>query len=280
MRRVILQIHLWSALICGAYIILISVTGSGVVLRREFGRWFSPPSFIEVGEERLSDAQIGSMMSAAWPRFEVESVGPARSERVPVPVMLIRGEQRMERRVNPYTGEDLGEPFPWQMALMSWLVDLHDNLFSGPTGRKVNGVGGFAFLLIIGTGAFLWWPRGSWKRSMTFSFRERGAAFLWRLHNTFGFWSFPLLLVWGLTAAYFGFPEPVEATIDYFDPDPTDFERPWEPILLNLIAAHFGRFGPLPVRFIWITAGLVPVLLFVTGFLMWLRKRRPRRSGV
>ncbi|HMB73655.1 MAG TPA: PepSY-associated TM helix domain-containing protein [Gammaproteobacteria bacterium] len=279
MRRLILQIHLWSALICGAYVILISVTGSAVVLRREFGRWFSPPSFIEVGESRLSDAEISATIGAAWPAFEVVSVGPGSSERVPVPVTLVRGERTIERRVNPYTGEDLGDPFPWQLELMSWLVDLHDNLLSGPTGRRVNGVGGLAFMLIIVTGAILWWPRGLWRRSVTFSFREHGIAFLWRLHSSIGFWSLPLLLIWGVTAAYFGFPEPVEQTIDYFDPDPTDFERPGEGALLTLIAAHFGRFGPLPVRFIWMTAGMVPVVLFVSGFLMWLRRRQPRASG-
>lgn len=278
MRRLILQIHLWSALICGAYIIVISVTGSAVVLRREFGRWFSPPTFIEVGESRLSDAQISAILDAAWPAFEVVSVGTGSSERVPVPVMLARGERVIERRVNPYTGEDLGDPFPWQLELMSWLVDFHDNLFSGPTGRRINGIGGFALLLIIVTGAILWWPRGVWWRSLTFSFREQGITFLWRLHNSFGFWSLPFLLIWGLTAAYFGFPEPVEETIDSFDADPDDFERPGERVLLALIAAHFGRFGPLPVRFVWITVGLVPVLLFVSGFMMWLRKRRRRTS--
>ena len=278
MRKLILQIHLWSALICGAYVILISVTGSAVVLRREFGRWFSPPTFIEVGDSRISDARLGELIGAQWPAYDVVAVGPASSERVPVPVTLARGEERIERRVDPYTGEDLGDPFPWQLELMSWLVDLHDNLLSSTTGRRINGVGGLAFTLIVVTGAILWWPRAAWRRSLTFSFRERGAAFLWRLHSAFGFWSLPLLLVWGVTAAYFGFPEPVESAIDYFDPDPSDFERPGEGVLLTLIAAHFGRFGPLPVRFVWITVGLVPVLLFVSGFLLWLKRRSRRRS--
>jgi uncharacterized iron-regulated membrane protein len=45
-----------------------------------------------------------------------------------------------------------------------------------------------------------------------------------------------------------------------------------------MIAAHFGRFGPLPVRFLWMTLGLVPIALFVTGLLMWLKKRRGRAA--
>jgi uncharacterized iron-regulated membrane protein len=272
-RRLVLQIHLWSALICSAYIVLISLTGSAVVLRREFGRWFAPPDFIEIGAVRLDEEQLRSAATARWPRHEVVSVLPVSSENVPVPIVLGRGDEQIERRFDPYTGQDLGASFPVQLRIMSWLVDLHDNLLSGTAGRRINGVGGLAFTLIIVTGFVLWWPRGSVLRSVTFSFREPATLLLRRLHGSVGIWSLPLLLVWGLTAAYFGFPAPVEGLIDYLDPDPMDFERPGEGALLTLIAAHFGRFGPLPVRFIWITAGLIPILLLVTGVFMWLRRR-------
>jgi uncharacterized iron-regulated membrane protein len=162
---------------------------------------------------------------------------------------------------------------------MSWLVELHDNLLSGPTGRRINGIGGAAFLLIVLTGGVLWWPgRKRWQRSLSFNWRQRGYQLLWRLHSTLGFWTFPLLLIWGITAVYFAFPDPFEATIDRFDADPLDFDRPGERQLLAMIAAHFGRFGPLPVRFLWMTLGLVPIALFVTGLLMWLKKRRGRAA--
>lgn len=274
MRRLILQIHLWSALICGAYIVLISVTGSAVVMRREIGQWYAPPNFVEPGGVRLSDQQLSEIVESLWPDYRIVEIAPARGERIPVAIHLQRGAESMERRFNPYTGEDLGEPFPIQLRIMSWLVDLHDNLLSGSTGRQINGIGGLAFTLIVVTGALLWWLRGSWRHNMTFSFREKGAAFLLRLHSSLGFWSLPLLLVWGLTAAYFGFPAPVEATIDYLDPDPLDYVRPGEDGLRLLIAAHFGRFGPLPVRFVWMAAGLIPVILFVSGLLLWLYRRR------
>lgn len=279
MRKLVVQIHLWSALVCGAYIVLISATGSAVVLRREFGRWFAPPDTIAVGARRLSDAALIARVSAQWPDHTVVSVAPARSDDAPVAVVLERNEARSERRYDPYTGADLGPPFPLPLQIMSWLVDLHDNLLSGTTGRRANGIGGIAFVLIVVTGTVLWWPRGGLKRSLTFTFRDRGITFLRRLHSTAGIWLLPLLLVWGLTAAYFGFPVPVEAAIDRFDPDPLDYDRPGEGALRALIAAHFGRFGPLPVRFVWMAAGLVPILLFVTGVLLWLAKRRRSASA-
>ena len=93
--------------------------------------------------------------------------------------------------------------------------------------------------------------------------------FLWQLHSSVGFWAFALVIVWSLTAVYFAFPEPVEATIEYFDSDPTDSVRPGEPVLLALIQMHFGRFGGLWVRYLWVLLGLLPAVLFVTGFALW-----------
>ena len=280
MRKFVLQVHLWSALICGVYIILISLTGSAVVMRREFGRWFSPPSFIVISGERFEDSRLRASIEAQYPNHEILTIGDAYDERLPIAVTLSRNDLEIERRFNPYTGEDLGDPFPLSLRAMAWLVDLHDNLLSGTSGRRVNGIGGIAFTLIILTGAILWWPgQQRWKRSLTVSWRQTGYQFLWRLHSTLGFWCFALLLVWGITAIYFAFPNPFESAMDYFDPDLLDFERPGERQLLLLIDAHFGRFGPLPIRFVWMTLGLVPIVLLISGFLLWWKKRGKHPIG-
>jgi uncharacterized iron-regulated membrane protein len=40
--------------------------------------------------------------------------------------------------------------------------------------------------------------------------------------------------------------------------------------LVRAIApAHVGSFGGLPIRIIWFMFGLMPAVLFVTGFLVW-----------
>ena len=243
-------------------------------MRRELGRWYSPPSFVDVGEQRLTQDALESIVRAGYAGYSITAFNASDNPRLPVAITLMRGEQTIERRFDPYTGADLGDPFPPVLRLLSWLVDFHDNLLSGTTGRKINGIGGAAFLLFVLTGAVLWWPgRSRWTRSLTFSLRARGIPLLWRLHSTLGFWTFALLLIWGLTAVYFAFPVPFEATIDAFDPNLDDFERPGESVLLALIAGHFGRFGGLEVRIAWILLGLVPVALFVTGFLLWWKRR-------
>jgi uncharacterized iron-regulated membrane protein len=77
------------------------------------------------------------------------------------------------------------------------------------------------------------------------------------------------LFVWAITAVYFAFPDPVERSIDYFDDDTSDTVRPGEALLLGLIQLHFGRFGGLSVRFLWVALGLLPTVLFATGFVLW-----------
>ena len=86
-----------------------------------------------------------------------------------------------------------------------------------------------------------------------------------------------MMLGWALTGIYFAFPEPFEWFFNTFDSDPTDFERPGEGILLVFIDLHFGRFGGLTIRILWVILGLLPAALFLTGFVVWWKRMRRKR---
>ena len=59
--------------------------------------------------------------------------------------------------------------------------------------------------------------------------------------------------------------------IDFFDPVRAVAERFASPdrFLFWLAQAHFGRFGGYPVKIVWTLFGILPIVLFVTGMLMW-----------
>jgi uncharacterized iron-regulated membrane protein len=209
-RRVILHIHLWSGLIAALYLVVISVTGSVAVFRRE----------------------------------------------------VVRHEA--------------------YLPAMEWVVDLHDNLLAGDTGQQVNGAGGLALTVLALTGIVIWW-RGArtWHRGFLVRRGSRWPRFTFDLHSAAGIWVFLFLLLWGVTGLYFAFPQPFVAAIDVFEPE--DLARPgfrrgdW--VLEWLVRLHFGRFGGWTSRIIWATAGLVPLVLVVTGAAMWWnRARRGRRE--
>lgn len=213
-RKALLKIHLWLGLITGLYVIMISLSGSAVVFRREWSRRFMP------------------------------------------------------------TDWQFGDQLPTAIRLMEWLVDLHDNLLAGPLGRTINGVCAMLVTVLVATGAVLWWPgRGRWRTSLIVPRPARTRRFSWHLHSALGFWGFVLLAGWAVTGIYFAFPDPFEGLLNFLDTDPTTYQRPGEEVLLTAIRLHFGRFGGLSVRILWVILGLLPAALFVTGFIVWWRRR-------
>ncbi|WP_298908692.1 PepSY domain-containing protein [uncultured Nostoc sp.] len=38
---------------------------------------------------------------------------------------------------------------------------------------------------------------------------------------------------------------------------------------------HYGTFGGLPTRILYVFVGLAPLILFITGFGMWRYRKRP-----
>ena len=214
-RKFLFKVHLWVGLAIGLYIVLISVSGSAVVFRREVSRWFMP------------------------------------------------------------SDHAFGDPLPLAIRLMECGVDFHDNLLAGSVGRTVNGVAAILVTVLLITGVVLWWPgRTRWWRSLIVPRPGNTRRFSWHLHNARGFWGFVLLFGWAVTGAYFAFPAPFEATFDYLAPDAETYPRPGEELLLTLIRWHFGRFGGLTIRVLWVILGLIPAAMFVTGFIVWWRRKR------
>jgi uncharacterized iron-regulated membrane protein len=279
-RHLLARIHTWIALGLGVYIVVLSVSGSAVVLRPDLTRWLVPRTVESTEGEKLTGDVLAQAVAATYPGQVVVEVSEPQRQNRPVFVVLERDGERTERLFDPYAVKDLGETFPTALRAMEWLVDLHDNLLAGDTGRLLNGIGGALFMVLILTGVWLWWPGLSHVlRSLKVGKPQASRRFMLQLHSVLGIVSFALLFVWALTAIYFAFPEPFEGTVDYFDDDLNDLERPGEWIVLELIALHFGRFGGLSVRFLWLTLGLVPAILFVTGFVLWWTRPSRRRAA-
>jgi len=268
-----MKIHLWVALAVGLYVIVISVSGSAVVLRPEINRWAVPRAVPDTSGERASGDSLAAALAAAYPDHEVVRFSESRFPRSPVSVLLARDGIEHGRLFDPYALADMGESFPPVVRFVEWLVALHDDLLTGQAGRKINGIGGGLMLVLVVTGLVLWWPgKHSWHRSLYIPLRSPRK--IWHLHSMLGIWLSLLLLNWSLTSLYLAFPGPFEDLRDWLDQDPTDFVRPGDTLIPFLLDGHFGRFGGLWGRTTWIVLGLAPAALFVTGFLVWWRQQR------
>jgi uncharacterized iron-regulated membrane protein len=269
-RRALFQIHLWLGIGTGLYILTISVSGSAIVFRRDLGREYSRHAVVvAVRNHRMSSDELQKEAERRYPAYEVYSVQEPTAPDRPVEIVLGRGQVRMSRLFDPYTGEDLGDPRPAMDRALQWLADLHFNLLSGVTGRIVNGAGAFCLTLMCLTGAVLWWPgKRNWRRGISVRWSARFARLNFDLHSAIGFWCFFFVLIWGVSGVSLCFPGVLDPFVS-------------AKLLVWLNRLHFGRFGWF-AELAWTFLGMAPAVLFVTGAWMWWNRvlRRKLRSAV
>ncbi|MDR2215244.1 MAG: PepSY domain-containing protein, partial [Nevskiaceae bacterium] len=240
-RRALFQVHLWIGIAMGLYVLMISLSGSAIVLRPQIGNWFIHNRVENTELPELTGDALTARISEVYTQAGytlVEIAPPSRAGRSTY-VTLQRDGVEHTRFFDQHQGKDLGSTYPWQVRTVEWLVRLHDDLLMGFEGKRINGVGGILFLVMTLSGLVLWWQGTQrWRRGLVIR-RDSPRGFLWQLHNFIGFWALPLMLVWALTAIYFAWPEPFDAMIDHFDADLDDADRPdaWLNLLIKL---HFG----------------------------------------
>jgi uncharacterized iron-regulated membrane protein len=301
LRRALFQVHLWSGIALGLYILMISVTGSVLVYRNELYRATTPVPILSKGSgPQLTDDQLAEAARRLYPGYRVVKISRAPNLEVAVDIGLRRGDETKKRLFDPRSGSDLGDAVPTGFWLVSELLDLHDNLLAGRTGREVNGVGAVALLALAVTGLVIWWPGAkTWRRSLTLpSVRgPRGVGWKrwnWHLHSMIGFWSLGFVLVFGLSGAYLVFPDRFQDLADWLEP-PTAANagiRISDQFIYWLAYLHFGRINGIGIpcrgpglcdqttKAIWAVFGMAPAATFVTGTIMWWnRVLRPRLAS-
>jgi len=281
---VLFQIHLWSGIAAGLYLLLISVTGSLLVFRIELHNMFNhPPAPLVATGERKTDDQLKSVALRTFPGYAVSHVWPQKDLTRPVEIWLEkeRVPGSLHRIFDPYTGKYLGYPDPAMVRFIVWLASLHDELLNGEKGRDANGIGAISLTVLCITGMIIWWPGiPNWRRSLTVDLKQNWKLFNWHLHSAVGFWTFLLVFMWAVSGIYLAFPNPFQNLVDHFQP--LDDSRPsltrsGDVVLQWLSRRQFGRFGGWPIKALWTVLGLISLILFITGAVMWWnRVLRPR----
>lgn len=218
------QIHLWTGIAVGLYVVAISVSGSAIVFRNEIYKNASPgPKLVPISGARLSKDELKQAVHREHPGYSIsyiwESKRPNEATEVWIEKDGVKKPHTVGRLVDPFTGHDLGPSRPWVIGAVAWMSDLHTNLLAGDTGRKVNGVLAIFVTALAVTGLLLWWPgTGRVKRSMKIDFRSNWKRLNWDLHSVVGFWMFAFVFVWGVTGIFLVFPKPFQVVVNYFSP--------------------------------------------------------------
>jgi len=247
LRRALFPVHLWSGIGVGLYILMISVTGSVLVYRNELYRAATAAPIISKDSgQRLTDDQLKEAATRLYPDYRVVNLTRARNLDQAVDIWLRRGDDLKKRLFDPRNGSDLGASVRLGIWLVSNLLDLHDNLLAGPTGRKVNGIGALGLLALAFTGLVIWWPGiKTWRRSLTIHRGVGWKRLMWDLHSMMGFWSLVFILLFGVTGVYLCYPEFFGDLADTIQPltATNAGQRLVDQVTYWLAYLHFGRLG-------------------------------------
>jgi uncharacterized iron-regulated membrane protein len=279
LRRALFQVHLWSGISLSLYIVVICISGSAIVFRRELDKAFCPTTLtVPIRSRRLTAAELKAKALAAYPSFDSRQIDVrlASAPNAPAEIRLTGEGVRLERLFDPYTGADLADTTACEPHFVTALAAFHGNLGGGREGLRVNGLGALAVTLICLSGAIVWWPgSGHWWRSMTVRRNVAWHRLVRDLHGAIGFWLMLFVLLWALTGIYFAFPEPFNALTDIIvnagaSSSTVDDAIAW------VVRLHFGRAFGHGIEALWVTFGLLPTTLVVTGVIMWWHRVRPR----
>ena len=275
-RRALFQIHLWTGIGLGLYVLAISVTGSAIVFRNTlYNKLSSGPKLVAVTGQPFTRDQLKAAARRTYPGYVVTYIFDGRKPNQSVEIWMSRGGSKKQRQFNPYTGEDVGPAVPAGIKVLAWLADLHINLLAGKKGRAINGAGaGFVTLLSL-TGAVIWWPgKETWRRSLGVRWASSWKRFNWDLHSAAGIWSLLFVFMWGVTGMLLVFPQPYQDLVGRFTPINQPFRRGGPMAIGDQILRwpawlHVGNRWGWGVETLWVILGLAPVLLLITGLTMW-----------
>ena len=220
LRRAMFQIHLWTGIALGLYVLVISVSGSAIVFRNEIYRAADQgPRIVDVRGEKLSDEALKAAALKLYPEDTVSYIWPAKVPNQATEIWLDHNGERNQRLFDPYTGVDLGPSVPYAIQIAAWFMKLHTELLVEEVGKTINGIAAILFTLLCITGAVVWWPGiDKWKRSLWVNPKSGWKRINCDLHSAVGFWSFGLVFMWAVTGIFVVWPLPFEKVINHYSP--------------------------------------------------------------
>lgn len=272
LRKLVFQAHLWMGVGLGLYVLVISISGSAILLKSPFYEWFTPRKVEPTASAPLEGEALNARMAEVYAGYELGFSTPPEQPDDAVYIVLNKNGEYFPHYFNQYTGEDIGPADPWPIKAVYWVADLHEDLMLGETGVWLNGLGGLMFVFMSVSGVLIWWRGTSrWYEGLMIK-RHNQRPLLWQLHSFAGFWSLLLMFSWGISGFQLGFPEIVYGSIEWINANVMDATA-IDDTLSFFRRIHFARYGQGPwANWAWIIASFVPTFLLLTGVIVWWKR--------
>lgn len=208
MRPLLRRLHLWLALVCGLYIVGVSVTGAVLLFRVDIQRARHPLLFTPAATGPLADpVTVMERVSRAYPEHRLSGVEAPTSRRPTTLAYVTRGPEFVTVLIDPVSAGILGE-LP-EDRLVRALQSVHFNLTGGRTGRTINGIGAVCLFVLCVTGLVLARPGRA---------RTDGKSRTWRLHRVTGLWTAAFTMMFAVTGFAFAFPAAFRSAVHAISP--------------------------------------------------------------
>lgn len=210
--------HSWLGIIFMVPFLLICLTGSVLVFKKELDGWLLPEvaALAPSEQPRLSLQQLKQRVNQQLPDYEIGSweIFPAGHDEADRVFMIKKGTGLWHKvHLNPYTGDLQSQPTEHGHYLTDWLLELHYTLLlndlkgldfsfaSEHFGLLLTLVLGL-FLLFMGISGLIMYRR-FWARFFTLRWDQRLLVVFSDLHKMAGTFAAPILLVLGITGVYY-----------------------------------------------------------------------------
>jgi len=203
-RKVIFWFHLILGLAAGIVILIMSATGVLLMYEKQIIAW-------------TDRAYLEQTSTAGAPRASAETivstVQKAANGAAPTTVTFYAGSAAASAAaggttyyVNAHTGELMGQSSQNTRAFFRKVTDWHRYVAlsgdSRPMGKSITGASNLIFLLVVVSGAVIWWraAMGWFKRGL------RGKSMYFNWHHVFGVWTVVPLFLVVLSATVISYP--------------------------------------------------------------------------
>jgi len=187
--------HFYAGLFVAPFMILLSLTGMIYLFKPQLDNlMYSDLLSVTSAHHPISADELQQRVLSTYPQAAISKYFPPVSAEGSAQFVVLDEGREMNVFVDPYRGEILGTQDAKQ-NLQAIARALHGELMIGTVGdRLIELAAGWGIMLVI-SGLYLWWPRGSRVAGVLWPRLTARGRVLWKdLHAVTGFWGSLILL--------------------------------------------------------------------------------------
>jgi uncharacterized iron-regulated membrane protein len=183
LKPLLLKVHRWLALSIGIVIMVSAVTGVLLTLGKPLDRIVNASLFVGGPQQVPYQAFVDAVRTTYGPdtqvrlRFPAESGGTVEAY---VKTKIWDGSAYFDPATAALVGARAKDE-----GFYNFILELHSDLFLHDVGEVILTVAGTAFIIMLITGLFLWWPR-KWRFAFRVNFKGNVTALLFDGHRVAG----------------------------------------------------------------------------------------------